>query len=60
MFVPLLNTVMLLVFAYSEWPIQRELREMRAWAAQAGRAPVGGYGPAGGAVPNPGATHPRQ
>ena len=32
--VPLLNIVMLLIFAYKEWPIQRELRELRGWAEQ--------------------------
>jgi len=28
--VPVVNVVMFLVFAFSEWPIQRELRELRA------------------------------
>lgn len=39
MFVPIANVVMLLVFAYKEWPIQRELKELRAWAAQIQRGP---------------------
>ncbi|HZM67973.1 MAG TPA: hypothetical protein VFC16_16910 [Nakamurella sp.] len=43
--VPLLNIVMLLIFAYKEWPIQRELRELRGWAEQIQR----NQGP-----PNPG------
>ena len=38
-FVPLLNVVMLLIFAYKEWPIQRELRELRGWANQIQRGP---------------------
>jgi hypothetical protein len=28
--VPLVNVVLFLVFAFSEWPIQRELRELRS------------------------------
>ncbi len=53
--VPILNVVMLLMFAYKEWPIQRELRELRGWANQIQRMPApggysqdpsyGGYGP---------------
>jgi hypothetical protein len=39
MFVPIVNVVMLLVFAYKEWPIQRELKELRAWASQIQRGP---------------------
>lgn len=34
MFVPIVNVIMLLVFAFKEWPIQRELRELRGWANQ--------------------------
>jgi|SRR6478609_1023621 hypothetical protein len=34
MLVPIVNVVMLLVFAFKEWPIQRELRELRGWANQ--------------------------
>jgi uncharacterized membrane protein YhaH (DUF805 family) len=41
-FVPLLNVVMLFVFAYSEWPIQRELRELRGWANQIQRGSAPG------------------
>lgn len=37
MLIPLVNVIMLLVFAFKEWPIQREVRELR------GR-PGGGYG----------------
>jgi hypothetical protein len=40
-FVPILNVVMLLIFAYKEWPIQRELRELRGWADQIGRGNPG-------------------
>ena len=43
--VPIANIVMLLIFAYKEWPIQRELRELRGWAEQIQR----NQGP-----PNPG------
>ena len=39
MFVPIVNVIMLLVFAYKEWPIQREVRELRAWAEQIQRGP---------------------
>ncbi len=45
--VPIANIVMLLVFAYKEWPIQRELAELRGWATQIQRGgPPGqtGYG----------------
>ncbi len=48
--VPIANVVMLLVFAYKQWPIQRELAELRAWAnqVQKGSAPVQqGYGQQG-------------
>jgi hypothetical protein len=50
MFVPVLNVVMLLVFAYKEWPIQRELRELRGWASQIQRGP----GPQGPGYPSAG------
>ena len=39
MFVPIVNIIMLLVFAFKEWPIQRELKELRAWANQIQRGP---------------------
>ena len=48
MFVPIVNIIMLLVFAYKEWPIQRELRELRGWANQiqrGGRDGQPGSGP---------------
>jgi len=41
---------MLLVFAYKEWPIQRELRELRGWASQIQRGP----GPQGPGYPSAG------
>jgi uncharacterized membrane protein YhaH (DUF805 family) len=46
MFVPVLNVVMLLIFAYKQWPIQRELAELRGWANQIQRSSPGqsGYG----------------
>lgn len=43
MFVPIVNVVMLLIFAFKEWPIQRELAELRGWANQIQRnGPPGG------------------
>jgi uncharacterized membrane protein YhaH (DUF805 family) len=43
--VPLVNFVMVLIFAFSEWPIQRENRELRAQLAGQGGAYAGGYAP---------------
>jgi uncharacterized membrane protein YhaH (DUF805 family) len=37
--VPVVNVVMYLVFAYSRWPVQRELDAWRAWAASQPRPP---------------------
>lgn len=59
MFVPIVNVIMLLVFAFKEWPIQRELAELRAWANQIQRGPgpqqfggsAAGGSPAGGGQP---------
>lgn len=49
MFVPIVNVIMFLVFAYKEWPIQRELAELRGWANQIQRGQQGpgpqSYGP---------------
>ena len=39
--VPIANIVMLLVFAYKEWPIQREVAELRGWADQIQRGQQG-------------------
>jgi hypothetical protein len=51
MFVPIANVIMLLIFAYKEWPILRELKELRAWADQIQRGPgpqqFGTGGPSG-------------
>jgi len=55
MFVPILNIVMLLVFAFKEWPIQRELAELRGWANQIQRS-----GPQGGGQHGPGQQGPGQ
>jgi hypothetical protein len=49
--VPLVNLVMFLIFAFKEWPIQRELAQLRAVAGQggyrSGPPAIGGYPPAG-------------
>ncbi|GAA4846720.1 hypothetical protein GCM10023221_26750 [Luteimicrobium xylanilyticum] len=48
-FVPLLNTIMFLVFAFSRWPVERELA---AWRTQAQTPPPPGmYGQPGGPYP---------
>lgn len=53
--VPLVNLVMFLVFAFREWPIQRELAQLRAYAAQSPGGYQGGYGyPTAGYPPQPG------
>ncbi len=54
MIVPIVNVVMLLVFAYKEWPIQRELRELREWANHVQRTSQGGASQGGGAYGGPG------
>ncbi len=41
-FVPLVNLVMYLVFAFSDWPVHKELRQYQ-----------GGYGPGPGGYPAP-------
>jgi uncharacterized membrane protein len=51
MLVPLANFVMLLILAFSEWPVSRENAMLRAQLAGAGGAgipPGGGYGPGPG------------
>ena len=48
MFVPIVNVIMFLVFAYKEWPIQRELAELRGWANQIQRGGGGQSGPGPG------------
>ena len=35
--VPVINLIMFLVFAFKEWPVQREARQLRAWADQVQR-----------------------
>ena len=45
--VPLVNIVMFLVFAFKEWPIQRELAQLRA------QVHGSGYGYPPGGYPNP-------
>jgi hypothetical protein len=53
--VPLLNVVMFLVFAFKEWPIQRELAQLRGQVGRGGS----GYGlPAGYGNPPSGYGNP--
>lgn len=49
-FVPAANVVVLIMFAFTEWPIERELRAARA-AAQGGYRPLPPSGYGYGAVP---------
>jgi len=42
--VPIFNVVMFFLWAFREWPIQRELNQLRAWA-QTQQQPRPGYGP---------------
>jgi hypothetical protein len=49
MFVPLANFIWLLIFAFSEWPIHRELNQLRAMT---GRYPGRGF-PVGQQPPLP-------
>jgi hypothetical protein len=51
--VPIVNFVMLLVFAFSEWPIVREVQALRAQAAS-----WPGYGPPGFGPPGFGGDRP--
>jgi len=44
MLIPIANLIVLLILAFGEWPIQRELRELRARVSQ-GMAPPGYYTP---------------
>jgi len=37
--VPCLNLVLLILFAFTEWPIERELRELRSMTPQPGAYP---------------------
>ena len=52
MLVPIANVVVLLVFAFSEWPVVREVKALRA---QAG-APSGSWPPPAWPPPNPGSS----
>jgi hypothetical protein len=48
-FIPIVNIVMFLVFAFSDWPVDQELRRYR----EGGYGP-GGYGPGPGGYGGPG------
>lgn len=63
--VPIVNVVMFMIFAFKEWPVQRELATLRAIASHHGYAPgpdgsfgsLGAYGQTGAygqGVPTPG------
>jgi heme/copper-type cytochrome/quinol oxidase subunit 2 len=60
LFIPIANLIIILIFAFSEWPIQKELNQLRAMAGRGG--PVG-PGP-GGQFPSspqyPGYGQPQQ
>lgn len=58
--VPLVNLVMFLVFAFKEWPIQRELAQLRAQVGRGGPGygPPPGYGQPGYGYPPPGPANP--
>ncbi len=50
MFIPLVNLIMLLILAFGEWPIHRELQQLRQQLAQQPQSyypPQGGYPPQG-------------
>ena len=49
MLVPVANFVVLLILAFSEWPVERELKMLRGGHG-------GGYVPPGGYMPPPGTT----
>ncbi len=34
MFIPIVNLVMMFILAFTEWPIERELKNLRGWNAQ--------------------------
>jgi hypothetical protein len=59
MFVPVVNLVVIVMFAFAEWPVERRVREaetrLRALSPGGGHAVGGGYAP-GGALP---ASDPR-
>jgi amino acid transporter len=44
MLVPLVNFVIILMFAFTEWPIERERNALRAGMGGGGYPPQGGFG----------------
>ena len=54
-FVPIANLVVLLIFVFQEWPIERELRELRALT---GRYPQQGGYPSAAGYPAPAGGYP--
>ncbi len=47
MLIPVFNIVVLLIFAFSRWPIEEQLAAARGYSAASG----GGYGPGGTIAP---------
>jgi hypothetical protein len=47
------NFIMLIIFAFSEWPVVKEVKACRAQLGGGGYAPAG-YAPATGYAPPPG------
>jgi hypothetical protein len=48
MFIPLVNIIWLLVFAFSKWPVQKEVEDLRARMVPGPMyPPAGGYPPPG-------------
>lgn len=56
--IPLVNLVLFLVFAFKEWPIQRELARLRAQVGSGGSGYGPGYGQPPGYGPPPGYPPP--
>ena len=66
LFIPIVNLIILLMFAFGEWPIHRELNQLRMMAGRGGGFPPPQYpGPGGGygqppQYPGPGYGQPPQ
>jgi hypothetical protein len=51
--VPFVNFIMLIIFAFSEWPVVKEVKALRAQLGGGYGAPAGYAAPAGGYAPPP-------